>query len=230
MATAAGAVTAHLRGRDTLAQDGALPLGAACTSTSQCTQVGGTTACADNGYVEDGALNCCRGAGGACFDTVYSADCCSGLYCREGVCTDLSVTGELPAVFRYAWVLPYGAAVIVGSLLGLRFFLRLPRPTQRRFLLAAALYLGGAIGFEMIGGAYVAGQTAFQRTSAYILIFTVEELLEMAGLIMFLNALMRHLEEVYPDHALRWTSGPDAAASVPRAASAGETARTPMRF
>jgi hypothetical protein len=97
MATAAGAVTAHLRGRDTLAQDGALPLGAACTSTSQCTQVGGTTACADNGYVEDGALNCCRGAGGACFDTVYSADCCSGLYCREGVCTDLSVTGELPA-------------------------------------------------------------------------------------------------------------------------------------
>lgn len=95
-AAAAGAVAAHLWGRDTLAQDGGLPLGAACSYAAQCTQAGGTTACADNGYAEDGALNCCRGEGGACFDTEYSADCCSGLYCRNGVCTDLSSTGELP--------------------------------------------------------------------------------------------------------------------------------------
>lgn len=91
-----GAVVAHLRGRDALAQDGGLALGAACTSAAQCTQTGGTTACADNGYTDDGALNCCRGAGGACFDTEYSADCCSGLYCRDGVCADLSATGDLP--------------------------------------------------------------------------------------------------------------------------------------
>ena len=95
-AAAAGALAVQVRGRGALAQDGTLALGAACTSAAQCTQSGGVTACADNGYPEDGALNCCRAEGGACFDTVYSADCCSGLYCREGVCSDLSATGDLP--------------------------------------------------------------------------------------------------------------------------------------
>lgn len=95
-AAAAGAVAAHWRGRTGLAQEGTLAPGAACTSASQCSQAGGYTACADNGYTDDGALNCCRPAGGACYDTEYSADCCSGLYCRDGVCTDLSVTGDLP--------------------------------------------------------------------------------------------------------------------------------------
>lgn len=75
---------------------GNLTLSAACTSVSQCSQTGGTVLCADNGYVADGPLNCCRDRGGACFDTVRSADCCFGLYCRNGTCTDLSATGSLP--------------------------------------------------------------------------------------------------------------------------------------
>lgn len=95
-AAAAGALVAQVRGRDARAQDGGLPLGSPCSSAAQCTQLGGTTLCADNGYTDDGAFNCCRGEGGACFDSMYSADCCSGLYCRNGACTDLSVTGELP--------------------------------------------------------------------------------------------------------------------------------------
>jgi len=75
---------------------GGLALGAACTSASQCSQAGGAVLCADNGYTDDGALNCCRNAGGACSDATFSADCCFGLYCRNGVCTDLAATGNLP--------------------------------------------------------------------------------------------------------------------------------------
>lgn len=75
---------------------GNLSLGNQCSSVSQCSQAGGTVLCADNGYADDGPLNCCRDRGGACFDTVRSADCCFGLYCRNGVCTDLSATGDLP--------------------------------------------------------------------------------------------------------------------------------------
>ena len=96
LGTAAGALLARGRIGGAAAQDGTLQRGAACTSTAQCSQVGGAVVCADNGYADDGALNCCRNAGGACTDVTYSADCCSGLYCRGGVCTDLSVTGELP--------------------------------------------------------------------------------------------------------------------------------------
>jgi hypothetical protein len=67
--------------------------GAACTSSSQCSQVGGAVVCGNNGYDTDGALNCCRNEGGACRDTVFSADCCGGFYCREGRCTQTTTDG-----------------------------------------------------------------------------------------------------------------------------------------
>ncbi len=67
---------------------GGLALGAQCTSSQQCTQAGGATVCADNGFDGDGPLNCCRNQGGACTGVNYSADCCGGLYCVSGVCTN----------------------------------------------------------------------------------------------------------------------------------------------
>ena len=67
--------------------------GASCTTTSQCSQTGGSVVCADNGIPADGELNCCRTAGGACSDAVYSADCCFGLYCRNGVCGSEATDG-----------------------------------------------------------------------------------------------------------------------------------------
>lgn len=93
---AVGAAVGLARGARAGAQETGLAPGSACSDASQCSQAGGATLCADNGYADDGALNCCRGAGGACVDATFSADCCSGLYCRGGVCTDLSVSGELP--------------------------------------------------------------------------------------------------------------------------------------
>lgn len=93
--TAAAGLFAGVRGRSAAAQE-ALPPGAACSDEGQCSQLGGATVCADNGYAADGALNCCRNEGGTCRDEIFGADCCSGLYCRGGVCTDLAVTGDLP--------------------------------------------------------------------------------------------------------------------------------------
>jgi hypothetical protein len=84
LATVAGA--AALDGfAGATAQQAALPLGAACASTDQCSQDGGPVACADNGLSRDGALNCCRYADGACPD---DASCCAGLYCVNAVCSE----------------------------------------------------------------------------------------------------------------------------------------------
>jgi hypothetical protein len=69
--------------------------GAQCTSSEQCSQSGGATVCADNGYDGDGPLNCCRNEGGACSGGDYSAGCCGGLYCVDGLCTN-NRTGGLP--------------------------------------------------------------------------------------------------------------------------------------
>lgn len=73
---------------------GNLAPGATCTATTECSQTGGSVVCADNGIPSDGALNCCRTAGGSCADAVYSADCCGGLYCRDGVCGSTPTDGE----------------------------------------------------------------------------------------------------------------------------------------
>ncbi|HET7093276.1 MAG TPA: hypothetical protein VFI22_07360, partial [Thermomicrobiales bacterium] len=58
-----------------------IALGAPCTSADQCSQTGGETVCADNGFAADGALNCCRNQGGAC---TGDAGCCYGYYCING--------------------------------------------------------------------------------------------------------------------------------------------------
>jgi len=68
------------------ATGGTLPLQASCTASSQCSQQGGTVVCADNGIGTDGALNCCRNAGGFCTASSNSSSCCGGLLCVNGRC------------------------------------------------------------------------------------------------------------------------------------------------
>ena len=65
---------------------GTLPLQARCTSAAECSQLGGPVVCADNGIGTDGALNCCRNAGGICTASSNSASCCGGLLCVNGRC------------------------------------------------------------------------------------------------------------------------------------------------
>jgi hypothetical protein len=92
-------------------------------------------------------------------------------------------------VFSFAWVVPGLVLVFLLLLVFLRFLVRLPPPTRRRFVLAAALYVGGSIGMEMVGGAFVElhGLNSWQYTT----VVTIEEGMEMAGLIAFVWALLR---------------------------------------
>jgi len=56
--------------------------GTTCTITNDCDQAAGPTICANNGIAPDGALNCCREAGGACSS---GSGCCGSLLCT-GAC------------------------------------------------------------------------------------------------------------------------------------------------
>jgi len=73
----------------------------------------------------------------------------------------------------------------------LRFLLRLPSRNRNLFLFAGALYVGGCIGIELIGGSY--DQAHGYENLTYNLISTVEEGLELAGLIAFLYGLLTYL-------------------------------------
>lgn len=114
-------------------------------------------------------------------------------------------------VFYYAWVIPALAIVLVLAAYFLGFVLRLPARTRFAFILAAVLYVGGALGFEMFEGRL--DELYGERNLAYMALVTVEEGLEMAGVIVFIDALLRYIL----DQRLGPTGMPlHAASAIPR--------------
>lgn len=96
----------------------------------------------------------------------------------------------------FTWVIP--AFVLLLGFLAIywRFFRALPDAIRRWVLLAGVLYIGGALGVELIGGQYVGlyGRDTF----AYNVITTVEETLEIAGILLLLHGLGRYLADRHP--------------------------------
>lgn len=105
----------------------------------------------------------------------------------------------------YAWVIPYGLLVLVLGLSLTRFLRRLPPPTRRQFLLAAALYLSGALGLELFGGRYYEAHHGAADLH-YTLLTTAEELLEMVGVVVFIDALLSFMALQVDGFMLRLTA------------------------
>lgn len=95
-------------------------------------------------------------------------------------------------VLHFPWVIVYGPIALVIGLLYLRFLAALPRWTAGRFVLAGALYVGGAVGMELIGAPMWAAGT--EGGALYAGVATAEELFEFLGTIVFLWALLAYLE------------------------------------
>ena len=115
-------------------------------------------------------------------------------------------------IFYFAWIIPAMAGVALLGLLFLGFLSRLPSSTRWAFIIAGSLYLGGAIGIEMLGGRY-AELHRFENLT-YQLFAHLEESLEMAGIILFIHTLLRYLAEQYPEirlltHKLRPSQSQD---------------------
>ncbi|NNL54202.1 MAG: peptidase M48 Ste24p [Woeseia sp.] len=117
-----------------------------------------------------------------------------GTAIHEEVGTFLEDYLEATGALYFLWVLPYGIATLVLGLTYLRFVLQLPPDTRMRFVLAGVIFLSGALGVEMLG-AWEAGLHG-TTTVTYCLLYSVEEMLEMLGVILFMYALLLHLGEV----------------------------------
>ena len=99
----------------------------------------------------------------------------------------LNVSGFLHS----AWVIPGAAFVLILALAYLRFLRDLPANTWRLFLLAGCLFVGGALGMELISGRYADSYGLENMT--YAMLATVEEFFEMLGVVVFLYALMSYV-------------------------------------
>lgn len=93
----------------------------------------------------------------------------------------------------FPWVVPYAIAMLVATAVYFKFFLSLERPLQIRLFLCAVLFLSGAVGIEMFSAreADISGTSSL----AYSVLYTIEESLEMAGLILFIDTLLLKLKD-----------------------------------
>ena len=111
----------------------------------------------------------------------------------------MSLDTEVADVFvPTPWVLPAGLALLVVGVLYLPFLFALPRRSAWLFVAAGSIYISGAVLFEMWAWHYLfqmAGLNYVEHLSdaKYVLLTAVEEFLEMAGVILFIYALLSHI-------------------------------------
>ena len=114
-----------------------------------------------------------------------------GAAIHENIIRPLRNALNTSGVLYFAWVIPYGIFVIAIGIIYLRFLFSLPVRFRNLIIFAGILFVGGALGFELIGGKWT--ELYGQENVAYALITTCEQTLQMAGILVFIYALMSYI-------------------------------------
>jgi hypothetical protein len=133
-------------------------------------------------------------------------------------------TLQTSGVFYVGWTLPYLLLVIAVAFVGLPLLRALPRRTRWRMIVAAALYVGAALGMEMIEGALLHGSVPegtplrsalddYPMPPGYWELVTIEEVLEMVAVALALRSLLLHLvDDLGVTRVIFGSAAPDRAA------------------
>jgi hypothetical protein len=107
------------------------------------------------------------------------------------------MTGGLAGAWRPHWVIIGIAVVAVLAASYLRFFMHLDRRARLHLLAAGIVFLAGAIGTEMGTHAmFEVYDLGRKEELTYIVGTHIEEALEMIGLAIFIDFLLRRLEAI----------------------------------
>ena len=103
--------------------------------------------------------------------------------------------------FGAAGLVIYVPAVVLIGIYWLPLVLRLDGRLRKLLLAAAVLYVGGAGGIESASQLYAG--VAGKATPLYVVLATLEEIFEMAGIAVLVYALLDHLSNIQAGHADR---------------------------
>jgi hypothetical protein len=92
----------------------------------------------------------------------------------------------------FAWVVPYAAFVAVFAGCFFVFWWRLPREVRWKMAAAASIYVGGALGLELIGSRLA--ETVGRSSPYYLLEVLVEESMELFGIALFIRTLLQLIQ------------------------------------
>lgn len=92
----------------------------------------------------------------------------------------------------FTWIVPFAFLVAIFLLSYSKFVFHLPVATRKLFVAACAIYIGGAIGMELPGG-YLFTTTGMESVP-YLIVATLEESLEMLGIVVFIHGLISYIK------------------------------------
>ena len=107
-------------------------------------------------------------------------------------------------ILYYAWVIPYGLAAFIILLFAFPLWWKMPAKIKINIALAAFLFLMGAVGLEMLGGQRYE-MLGDQLDLGCGILATIEESLEMFGLVLLIYSLFALIEEEYEGIVIRIT-------------------------
>ncbi|RWX50783.1 hypothetical protein VU01_12643 [Candidatus Electrothrix marina] len=100
---------------------------------------------------------------------------------------------EASGLLYFPWIISYSILMIILGLLYFRFIFRLPRKTTVLLILSAIIFLTGAAGFDMLGGREA--ELHGYYTITYTVLYTIEEFLEMSGVVLLIYTLLAYIEQ-----------------------------------
>ena len=105
--------------------------------------------------------------------------------------------GTHAGVFYYAWIIPGITIIIILALYFYKFLLHLSRKARLTFCISGLIYITGAIGMEMLGGSH--DEIYGTADITYLCFVTIEESLEIFGVIIFIGGLLDYLADNFTE-------------------------------
>ncbi|MBN2403138.1 MAG: hypothetical protein JXN64_12150 [Spirochaetes bacterium] len=109
----------------------------------------------------------------------------------------------LPGSLEYwGWIIPFSILALIFALCYIPFFFHLNKRFRIYFFLSALIYIFGTIGFEFIEGFYSIpfadkhDLNYIINSTPFFILVTIEELLEMGGIIFFVYTLIEYIKSI----------------------------------
>jgi len=106
----------------------------------------------------------------------------------------------------YSWIIPAAVLVLVLTATYAPLVIKLASSARVKIIAAGAIFVTGAVGFEPIQGWIVSNNYYFQMEWLAITLASVEEVLELTGLILFIDGTLDHLTSSCSDLSISLSS------------------------
>ena len=103
----------------------------------------------------------------------------------------LKALGNFDGIFFHSWIVVFIPLLLLLSIYLFRFIISQPKEFRNGLILAAFIYISGALGMEMIEGLFASTHGRINLLTAVLT--NIEESLEIFGTIILINTLLKFI-------------------------------------